>query len=151
MHKYALVLFLVLLCGLSACKKDAKPQVPAALIGKWYLRQYKITASSNTFADTPYTVRYSDTATNVYYQFNNDGTGLEQTIADPNYVIGQPTGFTYHVSGNNITFSRITTVMMTTACSYEMPTSNTLIIHGNYSYTSPGGVVNNLQELTLTK
>jgi hypothetical protein len=77
MHKYALVLFVVLLCGLSACKADAKPQVPAALVGKWYLREFTTTASSNTFTDTPYTVRYSDTATNVYYKFNNDGTGVE--------------------------------------------------------------------------
>ena len=151
MRRYALVLLLALLCGLSACKKDAKPQVPAALVGKWYLRQYKITASSNTFTDTPYTIRYSDTATNVYYQFHDDGTGVEQTIADPNYVTEPPVGFTYHVSGNSITFSRMTNVMMTTVCSYEIPTSNTLVIHGNYSYTSPGGVVNNLQEITLSR
>ncbi|HTD40700.1 MAG TPA: lipocalin family protein [Mucilaginibacter sp.] len=151
MRKYALVLFLVLLCCLSACKKDARPQIPAALVGKWYLRQYKITASSNTFTDTPYTVRYSDTATNVYYQFNNDGTGLEKAPIDPNFVIIPPAGFTYRVSGNNITFSRITTVMMSTACTFEMPTSNTLIIRDNYSYTSAGIVVNNLQEITLSK
>ena len=151
MYKYALVLFVVLLCGLSACKKDSKPPFPSALIGKWYLRQYKITASSSTFTDTPYTIRYSDTATNVFYQFNNDGTGVEQTIADPNYVTVPPTGFTYHVSGNNITFSRTTTIMLTTACSYEMPTSNTLIIHGSYSDTGPAGVINNLQEITLNK
>ena len=93
MRKAALVFFLILLGSLSGCKKDAKPQVPAALIGKWYLMQYTITASSNTFTDSLYTVRYPDTAKNVYYQFNSDGTGLVQTISDPNGLSLAPTGF----------------------------------------------------------
>ena len=144
-------LSLILIGCLSGCKKDAKPQIPASLLGKWYIRQYTITASSNTFTDTPYTVHYSDTATNVYYQFNSDGTGFEQTSADPNFVTTSPVSFTYHVSGTNIIFSHNTPILMATICSFEMPTGNTLALHCQYSYNSPAGAVNNLQDVYLSK
>ncbi len=137
--------------SLSACKKEAKPQIPAVLIGKWYLRQYSITASTGASTDPPYITLFADTATYCYFQFNSDGTGLEQTSSDPNFINVPPLGFTYHVSGANINFSHNTTVMVATACTYEMPTSHSLIIRGNYSYPNPGGVVNNLQVITLNK
>ncbi|HEY9003356.1 MAG TPA: lipocalin family protein [Mucilaginibacter sp.] len=150
MNKVFGILFLVILMGnLVACKKDAKSQIPAALIGKWYVRQYTTTSSSNAFSDTPYTVRFSDTATNVYIQFKNDGTGLEEYSADPNFVSVPPLGFTYNISGNNITFSQITAIMMGKTYSFEMPTSNSLLLHINYSYTAAGMVINNVQEITL--
>jgi hypothetical protein len=137
--------------SLAACKKDTKSQVPAALIGKWYIRQYSITASTSASTDPPYVVSYGDTSTLVYYQFNNDGTGLEKTSNDPNFINIPATDFIYHVAGNDITFSHNSDIMIATNCTYEMPNSNTLIIRGNYSYPSAAGTVNNLQVLTLSK
>ena len=147
---YSLSIIALLVFSLSACKKDAKPQIPASLVGKWYIRQYTITASSNTFTDAPYTVRYSDTATNAYYQFSSDGTGAEQTNTDP-AIVSLATGFQFHVSGTNITFSNTSDILMMSSCSFEMPTSQTLIIHGTYSYTQGAYVINNLQEVFLSK
>jgi hypothetical protein len=146
-----ILLLIVVTGGMAACKKDAKPQIPAGLIGKWYLRQVTTTSSSNAFSDTPYTIRYPDTATSVYYQFKNDGTGLERYAVDPNFVSIPPVGFTYHISGNNITFSQITAIMMGKTYSFGLPTSNSLILRTNYSYTAAGIVVNNVQEMTLGK
>lgn len=148
---YAIFLAIVFIGGFSACKKESKPQVPAALVGKWYLRQYSITASLAGVADPPYVTPYNDTSTYMFYQFNSDGTGLEQTSSDPNFILLAPTPFTYQVSGTNIIFSHNSTVMVATTSSYEITSGGKLIIRGNYSYPSAGGVVNNLQELTLSK
>lgn len=147
----SIFLLIVLLGSQAACKKDAKSQIPPALIGTWYLRQYTTTSSSDAFADTPYTVSFPDTAKDAYYQFKNDGTGVEQFSTDPNFVSIPPVGFTYHISGNNITFSQITAIMMGHTYSFTMPTSNKLILRINYSYTQAGIVVNNVQEMTLSK
>ena len=152
MSKLCGILLLIVLTGsLAACKKESKSQIPAGLVGKWYLRQVTTTSSSNAVSDTPYTVTYPDTATNAYYQFNNDGTGLEQYSVDPNFVSIPPLGFTYHISGNNITFSKITAIMMGSTYSFEIPTNNTLLLRINYSYTAAGTVVNNVQEITLAR
>ncbi|MBS1519546.1 MAG: lipocalin family protein [Bacteroidetes bacterium] len=152
MNKLFGILFLMILVGSQAsCKKENKSQIPVGLIGKWYVRQVTTTSSSNAFSDTPYTITYPDTATNTYYQFKNDGTGLEEYSADPNFVSVPPLGFTYQVSGNNITFSQITAIMMGKTYSFEIPTSNTLLLSINYSYTAAGTVVNNVQKITLGK
>ena len=147
----AIFLSLVLIGCLSACKKDVKPQIPSSLIGKWYIRQDIITASLNGVTSAPYTYYSSDTATTVYYQFNNDGTGLEQTNFDPNFLSSPPISFNYKVSGTNIVFSHNTNVLMSTSCSFTMPTNNTLVIHGPYSYSDGGGTVNSLQDLYLSR
>lgn len=149
---YYLILIALLAFSLSACKKDSKPQIPASLIGKWYIRQYTLTASSANHTGSPYTFFNSDTATNVYYQFNSDGTGVELTNFDSAFVIVPPTSFSYHVSGSNITFSYHPVILQAPTCSFEMPTSTTLIIRGTYSYKDGGGnTVNNLQEVFLSK
>src|SRR5437879_8546843 len=102
---YAIFLSIIFIGSLSACKKEAKPQIPAALVGKWYLRQYSITTSTVGVMGTPYITPYNDTSTYIYYQSNKDGTGIEQTSGDHNFVSVPATAFTYHVSGPNITFS----------------------------------------------
>jgi len=144
-------LLIVLLGSQAACKKDAKSQIPNGMIGKWYFRQITTTSSSNAFSDNPYTISYPDTATNDYFQFNNNGTGVTPYSVDPNFVSVPPLGFTYQVSGNKITFSQITAIMMGHTYSFEMPTSNKLILRINYSYTQAGTVINNVQEITLAR
>jgi len=149
---YYLILIALLTVGLSACKKDSKPQIPASLIGKWYIRQYTLTGTTNNITGSPYTFFRSDTATSVYYQFNSNGTGIEQTNFDPAFVTIPPTGFNYHVSGSNIVFSPNSATLQSSTCSFEMPTSTTLIIRSNYSYSDNfGNVINNLQVLNLGK
>ncbi|HTK21825.1 MAG TPA: lipocalin family protein [Mucilaginibacter sp.] len=147
----SIFLLIVLPGGLVACKKEAKSEIPVGLIGTWYVRQYTTTSSSDAFSDTPYTVSFPDTAKDAYYQFKNDGTGREQYSVDPNFALIPPITFTYHISGNNITFSQITAIMMGHTYSFTMPTSNTLILHINYSYTQAGTLVNNVQEIILSK
>ncbi len=148
---YSLSAIAFLVFSLSACKKDAKSQIPTSLLGKWYVRQYTLTASTSVDTGTPYTFFRSDTATNIYYQFNSDGTGVEQTNFDYAFVIVPPTSFTYHVSASNITFSNNSTILMAPTCSFEMPTSQILIIRSTYSYQQGAYVVNNLQEVFLSR
>jgi len=148
---FGILLLIVLLGSLAGCKKDAKPQIPPALIGTWYVRQVTTTSSSDAFSDTPYTINYPDTAKNLYYLFKNNGTGVTPYSVDPNFVSVPPLGFTYQVSGNKITFSQITAIMMGHTYSFEMPTSNKLILRINYSYTQAGTVINNVQEITLAR
>jgi len=148
---YGILLLIVLMATQAGCKKDAKSQIPAGLIGKWYIRQITTTSSSNAFSDNPYTISYPDTATNDFFQFNNNGTGITPYSVDPNFVSVPPLSFTYRVSGNNITFSQITSIMMGSTYSFEIPTSNTLVLRDNYSYTAAGTVVNNVQEITLSR
>ena len=145
----SIVAFLVF--SLSACKKDVQSKVPASLVGKWYIRQYTLTASTSISAGSPYTFFRSDTATNVYYQFKSDGTGIEQTNFDFAFVIVPPVSFNYNVSGSNITFSNNSTILMAPTCSFEMPTSTTLVIRSTYSYTQGNYIVNNLQEVYLSR
>ncbi|MFI5162936.1 MAG: hypothetical protein ACHQHN_16765 [Sphingobacteriales bacterium] len=153
MGKPVILLFSVLfICGISACKKDAKPKVPSSLIGEWYIRQYTITTTTNGSAASPFVYFRSDTATNVYYLFNGDGTGLEQLNFDPAFIKVPATGFSFRISGSNIVFSQNSTVLQSPTCSFEMPTSGTLVIRSTYSSTDNfGNVISTLQELNLGK
>jgi len=147
---YSLSIIAFLAFSLSACKKDAKPQIPASLVGKWYIRQYTITTSTNNIAASPYMYFSSDTATNVYYQFDADGTGFENNNFDPNFISAPPTKFNYKISGSNITFSQSSATLESATCSFEIPTSTTLTIRSSYNYTDNfGNVMNSLQVLSL--
>jgi len=149
---YSLSIIVFLVFSVSSCKKDAKSQMPVALLGKWYIRQYTITTTTNDIAGSPYVYFSSDTGTNVYYQFNGDGTGFENNNFDPAYISIPPAKFNYKVSGSNITFSQVSATLQSATCSFEIPTSTTLIIRSSYKYTdSFGNVINSLQVLNLDK
>ena len=105
MKKIGILFFSFLLIGgMQACKKEARPQVPAALLGKWSLRQYSITTTSNGVTGEPLVTAYNDTARYLYYQFDAEGSGLEQANAGPNFLAAAG-GFTFRIGGNMINFS----------------------------------------------
>jgi hypothetical protein len=153
MHKFSIFLLAVALCCLVySCKKDTKSNVPDSLIGEWYIKQYVITTTTNNVTASPNVIIHSDTSTNVYYQFNSNGTGFEQLNFDPNFVNIPAESFNFRISGSNIIFSHNSNLLQSTTCSFEIPTSKTLVIRSNYSSTDNfGNVINTLQELDLGK
>jgi hypothetical protein len=149
---YSLSIIAFVVFSLSACKKDAKPNVPASLVGEWYVRQYTITTTINNTVNAPYVYFQSDTAKFIYYQFNSDGTGLEQLNFNPVFASLPATRFNFRISGSNIIFSQSSNVLESPTCSFEMPDSNTLFIRSNNSYTDKfGNAVNVLDELDLSR
>jgi hypothetical protein len=153
MRKPAILLLSVLfIFSIAACKKDAKPKVPASLVGEWYVRQYTITTTTNNVTGSPFVYFHSDTAKNIYYLFNGDGTGLEQLNFDPAFINVPATRFNFQISGSNIVFSQASNVLQSPTCSFEMPASNTLVIRSSYNITDNfGNVINNLQVVNLSK
>ncbi len=39
---YSVLVICLLFIGFVACKKDAKPAVPVAITGKWYVQKYTV-------------------------------------------------------------------------------------------------------------
>lgn len=145
-----ILLLIILMSSQGACKKESGSHIPSALIGKWYLRQTNVTASSKVIgyyyhSDT----RFGDTS--IYYcQFNRDGAGVQKIYTSGIPYNISPTNFTYSVADTNITFSS-NWALQAKACSYEMPGNDTLTIRGYVNYTDHGMTTNSLQELKLTK
>lgn len=131
MNKYSafLLLTLIFTCCLTACKKDAKPQVPT-LQGKWYVKKNTLVQIDNGVTDTTLVTLYNDTS--AYFKFNNDGSGTGWTILDPN-IFSTPDGhynFNYKVTGQDIIFSQPSGFLITNTYSFSTPNANTLIIKG---------------------
>jgi hypothetical protein len=145
---YAWLTLCGVIIGFASCKKEAKPQIPIAITGKWYVQQYTLTSlvngTSSTSTATP-TGWFTDSD---YYQLNANGSGIE-SHADPS--IGKQ-AFTFQVLNSNVFLSRPLTLLGKDTCSYSMPSSNQLILKTGYTETSTtGNVYKVTQEVDLSK
>ncbi len=145
---YSLSIIAFLAFGLSACKKDAKPQIPVAITGKWYVQKYTLSSLVNGTSPTSTTTPTGWFTDSDYYQLYANGSAIE-SHADPS--IGKQ-AFTFQVLNSNVFLSRPLTLLGKDTCTYSMPASNQLVLKTDYTELSTtGNVYKVTQEVDLSK
>jgi hypothetical protein len=141
------VICLLLTCFL-ACRKDAKPPVPVAIAGKWYVQQYKLTNYVNGSYESSTTTPGGWFTDSDYYQLYTDGSGIESQ-ADP--AIGK-TSFSFHVLNSSVFFSRPLRFLSSDTSVYSMPSGDQLILKDSYTQQSTtGNTYKTIEEVDLSK
>ena len=137
--------FLLLLSAtlfFNSCKKESPVRtdslvVKNPLVNKWYLQSGTSQNFNALMTTVPPVVSSTNKDTSIYIQFNADGTGAEN--------ISPLTNFTYSLSGETLSVNSTNT---TVDCAYclTLPsvdtvstlTSNSLVIHSSFLFTSSG-------------
>jgi hypothetical protein len=145
---YPLLLISFLCLAATACKKDAKPEIPVSITGKWQIQQYKLSSYVNGAASSSTATPNGWFTTADYYQLNPDGSAIE-SHADPS--IGA-IAFSFQVSNSDVILSRALTLLPATTCTYSMPTSSSLILKQETNEQSTtGNTYKIIEEVDLSK
>jgi hypothetical protein len=145
---YPVSVICLLLIGFAACKKDAKPTVPVAMAGKWYVQKYIVTNYVNGSYESSTTTPTGWFTDSDYYQLYTNGSGIESQ-ADPAF---EKVSFSFHVLNSIVFFSRPLRLLAKDTTSYNMPSGNQLILTDSYTQQSTtGNTYKTVEEVDLSK